>query len=659
MKKYIFGLAAFISFSLSYLIGYEEENANHMLILVKGGLIFVSAVLFFMSCDRNSESRIKKSYSVLNMFILLYEILLLVSAGKTILYIRDYPAILNSIVWIICPAMNIIRFKTEMSEIRQDLFRDREQNILIISSLIIATFVIILSAEPSGVRFTWDSDTLYQLIYGLGFESLYDAKLMTFHSHVSIVYAHILVLLKLLTGNIRTSYFILNALCILAASFGFTFLIRRLVPEKKPAAYILCNAMFMLSPWVCGMSTHHMYDYYIWCLTPLLVFFASKRDWIWFFVTGVLITFSKASGLVVFGSICIGVLVTDIVRSKAVRIIANIRYWFFASVALIFVLFFKNGIASDVQFEDTRFGFDASHVLHQLKLYSTANFMWVFVISTILLVIYVYFAKKLPVSTECDRIVKIMLISDVIFILFNCLCITYRLPRYMDSHIAVTYICTAVLFLSLDSVKVSYALTGIITAATFTGAFRMIDPVSQVLFNTINVGDHRIVDFEKSDHPMLEDSVICNREYYSYEALLNKALTYVINDRADDDEIMFSLGNDSITWGFSGGRYSYDLSAGKHYFEEFYDTEAEGLANGYDYEYFNDPSMIPFAMHYIFPDESVEQATEQGDAKVFYYIYMPTMNGGKEAEIAAKFDITHEESFEFRGWKMNCIRFTI
>ena len=227
----------------------------------------------------------------------------------------------------------------------------------------------------------------------------------------------------------------------------------------------------------------------------------------------------------------------------------------------------------------------------------------------------------------------------------------------MDSHITVLYICGILFLIGLNNHVLSFSLMCLITLITFIGSFRMIDPVSKLLFHTITVGDHEIVDFEMSDQPSFEDSIVCNREYYSYEALLNNVLAYVINHKAPSDEIMFSLGNQQLTWGLSCGRYSYSYKDGKHYFEEFFDTTTQGLANGYDYNYWNSPNMTPFSIHYIFPEETIEMATSNSESDCYFYIYLPTINDRKELEIYDKYDILKEKSFIFRGWQMNCIKF--
>ena len=665
--SYILGLLSFFFFSLSLLIGYDEEAANHVYTAVKMGLIAVSALLFLLSCSDNASSRAKLQYSFLSLIILVYEILLVTATGQTILYIKDYPAILNCLSWTAVSLISIIRFRLVIWGFLTNVFKEQTSRILIYSSSITAIMVILLSLEPNGVRFTWDSDTLYQFIYDLDYRSLYDAKLLTFHSHVSAVYAHILVLLKILLGDIRIAFFVLNTLCIICASFGMTFLLRTLLPNRSFTEYTLGNMIFMLSPWVCGLSTLHMYDYYIWCLFPLLIYYVANRSLIGYMVVGVMITFSKSTGFVVFGSVCVGIVIADMIsmfkrRQPLVSILINnltdIRNWCFASIIPIFYTLFRLGISSDTQFEDTRFGIDIPHIIHQVKLYSLTNSIWIFVILTCLCAYFVFFKQRSNYNELTRMTLSIILISDVVFFTFNCLCITYRIPRYMDSHISIVYIASAILILSLSSVGLRYSLAIILCVIGILNSFRSIDPISSQFFKTMNVGDHTIVDYEMVTNASLGDSIICNREYYSYETLLNKALTYVINNRSNNDEIMFSLGKQPLTWGFSGGRYSYACSDGKHYFEEFYDKEINGLANGYKYEYYDSEDMIPFEMHYIFDSESIAKSVSESKAETFYYLYMPTLNAGKEQEIYEKFKVASEEAFEFRGWQMNCIKFT-
>ena len=229
----------------------------------------------------------------------------------------------------------------------------------------------------------------------------------------------------------------------------------------------------------------------------------------------------------------------------------------------------------------------------------------------------------------------------------------------MDSHIAIVYICGTLMLISFSDTRKTYALIAAILPVTFIGGFRMIDPVSLALFNHINVGDHDILNFDLGTPPYpLNDSIICNREYYSYEALLNKALNYWMSDRTGDEELLLSIGDQLFSFGATAGRYDFGVDSGRHYFDLFYDKRTSGLANGYDYEYFNSPDMIPFEMHIIFSNETIEEAISASSKDTFYYLYMPTTNNGKEEEIIEKFHVVQIEEFDFRGWHMNCIKFT-
>ncbi|MCR5649967.1 MAG: hypothetical protein K6F86_02160 [Lachnospiraceae bacterium] len=664
----VLGLISFISYALSFLIGYDDESGNSFLILVKAGLILVSALLFVISSYCKMSEKLKAEYSVLCILILVYQMVLVFCVGRTIVSIRYYSAVLNSLCWIFAAIYVFLRFRGSLLKWFNGLIRDRETLFLAAAAFLLSAFVITLSAEPEGVRFTWDSDTLYGSVYAMDYRSLYDVKLTTFHSHVSAVYIHIITLLKLLTGDIRTAFFILNSLCIAAASFGMIFLQRKLVPGRKKAEYILAGALFVLSPWVCGLSTYHIYDYYIWCLFPLLICFCCVNNWIGFLIVGIMITFSKASGLIVFGSVCFGVVFVSVIfdikqngirsfNRIFLRLVSDVKNWFFASVAMIFFVFFKLGIDRGTQFEDTRFGLDISHIKHVLKLYLTANYLWVFCILTVLIIISLFVLKNDNFGELTKKTVGIVLISDLIFIFFNCLCITYRLPRYMDSHIAVLYICGSLMLLSINRRKFADALTVVICLAAFISSFRMADPVTMMLFKKFDAGKRNIVDFEKTNTPSIGDSIICNREYYSYEVLLGKVLSYVISDRSDEDGILFSLGHEEITWGLSGGRYSYSYSENKSYFELFYDTKINGLANGLPGYNMGDPDMIPFEMRYIFPEESLEDALAPGLTGCFYYIYLPSVNESKEQKIYDDHTVIDEKQFVYRGWQMNCIKF--
>lgn len=656
--SYLFGIISFILYSASYLIGYEEESENHIFVLVKACLILVSALLYFLSSHKDMSEDVRITHAFLAVVIILHEVLLVAAVGKTIFYVRDYVACFNSIIWILFSSINIIRFRNSITAFFRHIIKERQTLILVVTSAVLAIVVIVFSIEPSGVRFSWDSNTLYGFVYGLSYDALYDSKQLLFSNHLSCVYVYLLCLFKFLLNDIRAGFFMLSSLCIVAASYGMTFLMKSLLPNRSPVLYVLADAMFLFSPWVCGVATYHIYDYYIWCLFPLLIYYCSRKNWIGFYIVGILISFSKSPGVIVFGSVCIGILISDLFfQRKVISIIKDIKYWLFASVAIVFLLFYGIGVDKSAQFNDTLWGFDAAHIIQTLKIYSTANFLWLFVAFSGLYLISMIRRKKLSMSSNTKSIVAILVISDVVFILFNIICITYHMPRYMDSHIATVFILSSMFLVDIEHKTLRLLLFGGVISVNLISSFYTVDPVSLAIFNNVYVGDHNVISFEKKSLPSIGDSIIYNRDYYSYEVLLGRVLSDIINERNADDEIMFSLGNQPITWGYSCGRYSYAYSDGKRYFEEFYDKSIGGLANGYDYEYYDLENMVPLSIRYVFNEEFVENVIRSSDADIFYYIYMPTLNQGKEETIFQQFKVLEFEEKEFRGWKMNFILF--
>lgn len=665
-NAWVYGMLSFLLFSLSLMIGYNEESSNHLFVLLKAGLIAASSISYYMVGSSYLSDRIAEQYALLSVAVFIYEIMLFLAVGKTVIYIRDYPAILNSIMWISCSFASIIRYRSKIQSFFSRLVSNKERIILVISSTLLSILVIILSIEPTGMKLAWDNDTFYNFINMLDFESLYDAKLLRFYSHISIVYSHIIVLLKLLFKNIWLAFFLINAFCIFIASFGTVFLLRELVPGKKTFDYTLGAAVFMLSPWVCGMSTYHIYDYYIWCLFPLLIYFVATHKWIWVFVLGAMITFSKATGLVVFGSVCVAIVIVDYAstkkentdtRSSILKLLKKPQYWCWFSIVPVFLLYFKNGVKDFVSISSsTYFGFNPKHIIQWIKMILFSNFLWFYIVACLVSTFIIFYKKSDIKWGSISRIVSILLIHDLLFILFNFIFVTYRIPRYLDSHICVVFIIEAILLLCLNNRVVKYTGLFVSIIISITSSFYTIDPLSLILFNSFNVGEHRVIDYEISDMPSLGDSIVTNRDYYSYPVILDKVLTYIISDKSDDSDIMFSLGNEPSTWGPSAGRYSYVYDENKRSFELFYDTSINGLANDYDYEYYGADQMIPFSLRYIFPEENIGDIILQSNAKQFYYVYMPTLNMGKESMLK-KYHIIEYREFNFRGWKMNCIKF--
>lgn len=654
----ITGIISFVLYSLSYLIGPEDETANHMLVFIKAGLIFLSALMFLVSSSAKADDQYRISFALFSVFILIYQIILLIAVGRTIIYIRDYPLILNSVMWLACSMAQIVRFRNDLRSFLKSLIRDIETVKLIVWSVLIAVIVILLSLEPEGVRFSWDSGTLFDFVNGCEYDSLFDAKQLLFSGHLSNIYVYLLVLFKLTFGSIKTAFFVLSSLCIVAASLGMIFLIRLVAPNKKTILYVFADAFFLFSPWVCGLSTYQIYDYYIWCLFPALVYYCSRKNWFGMFIVGLLISFSKSPGVIVFGGVCIGLLISDIISGcRIMDLIKDLKYWVFGSVALVFIVIYEFCTDIDTRYTDTKWGFDVAHTIHLLKIYLTANFLWIPVLLAVLLIINMYVIKKTDYSDDARRTVMILLVSDAVFVLFNIACITYHLPRYMDSHVTVVYICACMFIMNLSSDFIRVLSFLVLSIIGFIASFWSADPISRHLFKTINVGDRLIIDYEKTETPSFGDSIVYNREYYSYEVLLGRALGYVIDNKTGDDEVLFSLGNQDLTWGMSGGRYSYSFGEGRRYFDMFYDRSIGGLASGYSYEYYDSDEIVPFSMRFVFPEENVSSAVKSSGSDTFYYLYMPTINAAKEHEIQQEYTILSEKSFSYRGWIMNCIEF--
>lgn len=670
--KYNFfcGLLAFLLYSISFLIGYGDEMAGHTFVLSKVGLITIAGMLFLVSCREDSLESIKAQYASLGLVVLCYELLLFFAVGRTIVSIRDYSAIINSIVWISCGFIAFFRFKHAFFSTCKTIMRDEVNKKLSIAAIVLSLVVIVLSLEPNGIRFIWDSDTLYEFIYGLDYRAFYDANLTTFHSHVSTVYAQILLLFKLLFKDVRIAFFLLNSLCTMATSLGMVFSLKSLIPGKAPFLYVLADAVFLFSPWICGLSTYHMYDYYIWCLFPVLVCCYLNNNYIGFFVVGVMITFSKASGLIVFGSVCGAILIVDLVgkmedkgytRKKDLffAMVKNIKYWYFAMVAVVFFLMFKLGIDKSTQFEDTRIAFDIRHISQQLKMYGTFNFLWVYVGLSLALLIALVTGKERQINATGKSNLYVIYLADFLFIVFNCVCVTFRIPRYMGSHISAVYICACVMLLCISKKLIVVVLCLLLSVLSLMSSFITIDPVTLALFKQIDIGGHKIVHSDQSAKSPINDFIVYNREYYAYDVALGKAIKYALDNKCDADELVFSLGRQSNTWNFSGGRYSYVQGDEKRDFALFYDKTINGLANGYEYDYYSSEDMIPFNLHYVFSGETIAESLSDCDANKYYYIYMPTLNDGKEKEIINNYHIIDENEFSFRGWELKCIEFTV
>lgn len=298
------------------------------------------------------------------------------------------------------------------------------------------------------------------------------------------------------------------------------------------------------------------------------------------------------------------------------------------------------------------YGFSIAHILLITGIFCVLNFAWILTILAVSLIIYITVRHKdeKEENIRIRRSVLICAIPCIVFLAFNWIVETFHNARYTDFFFP-SILILAVMFILLagKNKSIKCVCLGSIGVIMKLQSLLTIDPVSRMLFDKIDVGETKLLSTSCTSEVC--DNIIYNRQYYGYYIAMSKALSVAMDNM--EDTIAISTGDFGRVWEVSG-KWDSDYEDGVYEFDEYWDNEKNMRAPGFSTEYDSDPRYTCIKVKYIFPEQ--EAVSELAGKRSFIYIYIQSLNGGREENVRASFRITDEGTFIYRGWKVSYIR---
>ncbi len=646
-NKNIQALAGIISI-LAYIVAFFMGLNSGKDIIIKTLLFAISALIYvFCQLSPQKSPGLKKQLVVINMVALAVHILLAASAIPTVWYARYYSGLAQLVIWTVAPCFvlvyGLIRDRRTYDDLLSIVVKNR---LLIIGIVIIALVVIFCSYDVGGPRFVWDSNLAYNFVVrDLNTLSLFNPHDMTFADHVSFSYFIPVFIFSNITKSVEMGFFAYNAFTIIMAAFGFGLLFRSIFRNSGVTTVLLATLTCMLSPYIFGLSTLHMYDYAAICIPPVLLYAAFDKKWALFIMCGFYAVFIKEPVLIFFGAVCAAVLLNDLtVHKKTIKdIISDYKYWYMILVGAVFIVLYSvagNYINSS---PDESVGISIGHMWGILKVFCILNYTWILSILSLVLIIKVFFVG----DTEYDIKYAVSLCSfpAIIFLAFNMVVQSHKNARYIDCFYSCILIMAVMLmFIMARNVRIIYTGLIILSMVFIISDFTSTDPFSHLLFNRVNIGYREL--FSTTGDTNIRDNIVYNRQYYGFDVVMGKI--YQKTAQTKPDLLAVSTEGNVSVWDMSG---KWDWGAEGGEFEEYYDTLTGSRAAFYSLPLnAQEDRYVQIKVKYLPPNADYYKELKEEDS--FIYVYIPSRNEGREKMIRDSYNVIEEGKYDFRGWEM-------
>lgn len=710
-KSFVSGILAFAFHVVAMMLAQEYETTR-IQIMIRIAVIILSALFFVIcNCCVEGEKNVRQLIGV-DLVFLLFHLFYVISVAKLLVYTLYIVQICAELLWITSAIISIIiLYRAHKDSFKCILSKIDNNKKYLMGACLFALILIISSYDADGPHFVWDANTAYGEILNVKDIPAFYLKRSFVFTHTSAAYYYPVFLFNYLIGSIKYAFFSVNAVLLIIASFSTVFLIRETLSSESFVCQMICAPICLFSPFICGISTYYSCDFGIICLAPAVLLAASRKDWVWLFVLGFVVSMMKEPGIVFFAGVCLSVLAYDIVEDRSLsvkKIVYSKRTASFICVAALFLIlyikyaYWENtrpdwtlvvwmvfagaavvllveladryrdrlvswktliaipGILAAVflielvrhygmpSSKEFGFRFDIMHIMRISKVYFILNFGWLYALIAVICLLHMKRSGIKP-----PKMAFVYITTAMVLFVFNCAYVTYENPRYMDAFpVCILLICVSLLSYTVKMKNIRILIFITVFVITFTSSFYSFDPISRMAFYTADVGE-RMLYSPTSDRDWGDDQCVYNRQYYGLDVVFDKTLAKAVD--SEDDVIAVSTGRCAMNWVMDGGRYSYTENDPERVFDDFWDITGRKRVAGYRYEYRSDPNLKLLKIRYIYPADNILRSlsSEKGS---FCYIYLPTQNDSKEQIIRDNCEIMEEGQFSSHGFTMAYIR---
>lgn len=507
--------------------------------------------------------------------------------------------------------------------------------------LFLLAVTALLLIEPAAVQFKWDG-----LLYYLACrEAMADSiSSLAPYGHIAQTYGMFNCLGRVIAGDTAAAMIGVNILLLLCSICAFYGMIKCMLPKKQDFVYGLAAAVYAWSPFTLGMVYYHSLDFYCLCFFVILLYFLYRRQWIYFFVTSMLFCFTKEPAVLIYGMICVSLVILDFLDQAGAsfwvrlgKLLRTKRYYAMVVPGVLWLVTYK--ILGPWSAGVGGLHIDGAYVLEKLKALYVMQFNWLFTVLCMGGAVFCLVRKKKSVW----RILFPIFCGQLAFTIFSCAFKTVNHPRYNGAN-QPALMCMAIV-LTACGLEHLYGriLAGGVAVLMAVSSFYTVDPVTRLCFPKYEIGNTVMV---TTDTNPLGDGMIYNRQMLWLEHGLSLALEDAL---AENDVIFFpALGKNTY---FFDGMAEVRAVTGDYAREQEYWNAAERRR-----ETDSGDQAQAFTVCQLAAEPDWDRIAAEFDGRK-NYCYLPCAGERRAEEIRRHFRVLEETEYEYRGWKVSRISF--
>lgn len=360
----------------------------------------------------------------------------------------------------------------------------------------------------------------------------------------------------LVPGNgygVRIIHIIMSCVSIVA----FSEILKKLgIDGGNKKENVLITSIFAFAPLFMGLLYEINLDFPTTCFFIWYLYSHISKRRVFEIASTFLLVFSKEVGILLLVGFIIGYTISFIVsffyeketwhsRKKEFYYYGTLCFTICFFYLLVFLLSDKwnqeeksvsISKGGDILF---KFGFNIDNIYIKLKEFFVINFSWILVVIFLICLLILLFRKINTKNTIFCKIRLPLLISFVVFFLFNMLYIAHCPARYILPAYSILFIFFAYIVSSALKNKIRYMIYSVIAGLFFIQNFITLDPLTLLAFKNVNIGDGTIITTRTfitdengeitSDKKLLSNNELANsasynRQYSYFSSLFEKFL---------------------------------------------------------------------------------------------------------------------------------------
>lgn len=641
VKQIILGCLVFFGIYVSF--GFStyaiSHDSNILMVLHVLGCLVTAILYYFFTQYENKEVRYLNHVMALISFVwLIIQVCEALAGNGSIL------RVLSATSW--CVTFILVEFIRYKDDIKRDfskLIANARNNWMLIIAIFIA---IVLSYHPYMFTQKWDG-RLYQSVFECG--DIYSMSSIAYYGHLAQGSGLLVTfVIALCGGNVLVGSIISNVVAMVLGAIAFYAIHKELIPNKKQIQYVLCTCIYLFSPYLMGMIGFASVDYFCMNLFTVVLYFTISRKWYLQVATGAIYAFTKEPGIIIYGCLCVGVLILDFVKNKW-EVLKHIRYYGMMCVAAIWVV--TIAIIGFWSAGNSSVGVNAKYVVSKNMALYIFNFGWIFLILSIATVVVLIIKDR-------ELLLKLvpLLCAMAGFTIFSCALITVNHARYTDIIPVSLYLIASVGLLRLapekqDKTSILWMLAPIaLSVVMLLSCYETFDPISLALFEyrTLDNGSTIISVNEGAFHG--GDSVVYNRQALDMEG----PFSMMVEDALKNNVAILATGDGITSYYFDGIKENEGAKPGEYLVNKEYWDESRKCR-----ECIKTSNNSEFNVYLPDGTDGIDRliADDITGAEVYLYVYSDEYGSDLASNILDKYDIIKCHDYTYRGWTIHGIFF--